>query len=102
QAPGSVTKEPGALVVVDAVSSHGAVPLETDAWGLDVVVSGWQKALMTPPGVAFVAVSSAALEAAARSTSPRYTLDWERTRKAQAKLAAPFTPTVSIVRALDV
>src|SRR5204863_7681985 len=102
QALASVAKEAGALVVVDAVSSLGAVPLETDAWELDVVVSGSQKALMTPPGVAFVAVSSAALEAAARSTSPRYTLDWERTRKAQAKLDAPFTPAVSIVRALDV
>jgi aspartate aminotransferase-like enzyme len=98
----AVAKEAGALVVVDAVSSLGAVPLETDAWELDVVVSGSQKALMTPPGVAFVSVSPAALEAAARSTSPRYTLDWERTRKAQAKLDAPFTPAVSIVRALDV
>ena len=102
QALAAVAKEAGALVVVDAVSSLGAVPLETDAWELDVVVSGSQKALMTPPGVAFVAVSPAALEAAARSTSPRYTLDWERTRKAQAKLDAPFTPAVSIVRALDV
>jgi len=102
QALAAVAKEAGALVVVDAVSSLGAVPLETDAWELDVVVSGSQKALMTPPGVAFVSVSPAALETAARSTSPRYTLDWERTRKAQAKLDAPFTPAVSIVRALDV
>jgi aspartate aminotransferase-like enzyme len=102
QALAAVAREAGALVVVDAVSSLGAVPLDTDAWELDVVVSGSQKALMTPPGVAFVSVSPAALEAAARSTSPRYTLDWERTRKAQAKLDAPFTPAVSIVRALDV
>ena len=102
QALAAVAKEAGALVVVDAVSSLGAVPLETDAWDLDVVVSGSQKALMTPPGVAFVSVSPAALAAAGRSTSPRYTLDWERTRKAQAKLDAPFTPAVSIVRALDV
>jgi aspartate aminotransferase-like enzyme len=102
QALAAVVKEAGALLVVDAVSSLGAVPLETDAWELDVVVSGSQKALMTPPGVAFVSVSPAALEAAARSTSPRYTLDWERTRKAQSKLDAPFTPAVSIVRALDV
>ena len=100
QALAAVAKEAGALVVVDAVSSLGAVPLETDAWELDVVVSGSQKALMTPPGVAFVSVSSPAL--AATGTSPRYTLDWERTRKAQAKLDAPFTPAVSIVRALDV
>jgi aspartate aminotransferase-like enzyme len=102
QALAAVAKESGALVVVDAVSSLGAVPLETDAWELDVVVSGSQKALMTPPGVAFVSVSQRALDAAAQSSSPRYVLDWERTRKAQAKLDAPFTPAVSLVRALDV
>jgi aspartate aminotransferase-like enzyme len=98
----AVAKEAGALVVVDAISSLGAVPLESDAWGIDVVVSGSQKALMCPPGVAFTSVSAAALEAAVRSTSPRYVLDWERTRKAQAKLDAPFTPAIPIVRALNV
>jgi serine---pyruvate transaminase len=102
QALAAVAKEAGALVVVDAVSSLGAVPVETDGWDLDVVVSGSQKALMCPPGLAFVSVSAAAGEAATRATSPRYVLDWERTRKAQAKLDAPFTPAVSIVRALDV
>jgi aspartate aminotransferase-like enzyme len=102
QALTAVAKEAGAVVVVDAVSSLGAVPLEPDAWGIDVVVSGSQKALMCPPGLAFASVSPAALEAASRATSPRYVLDWERTRKAQAKLDAPFTPAVSIVRALDV
>jgi aspartate aminotransferase-like enzyme len=102
QALAAVAKEAGALVVVDAVSSLGAVPLETDGWELDVVVSGSQKALMCPPGLAFVSVSPAALEAAVRSTAPRYVLDWERTRRAQAKLDAPFTPAISIVRALDV
>jgi aspartate aminotransferase-like enzyme len=102
QALAAVAQDAGALVVVDAVSSLGAVPLETDAWGIDVVVSGSQKALMCPPGVAFASVSPAALDAAARASSPRYVLDWERTRKAQAKLDAPFTPAVSIVRALDV
>jgi aspartate aminotransferase-like enzyme len=102
QALTAVAKEAGALVVVDAVSSLGAVPLEPDAWGIDVVVSGSQKALMCPPGLAFASVSPAALGAASRATSPRYVLDWERTRKAQAKVDAPFTPAVSIVRALDV
>ena len=102
QALAAVAKEAGALVVVDAVSSLGAVPLETDAWDLDVVVSGSQKALMTPPGLAFVSVSQGALDAAAQASSPRYVLDWERTRNAQAKLDAPFTPAVSLVRALDV
>ena len=98
----AVAKEAGALVVVDAVSSLGAVPLESDAWGIDVVVSGSQKALMCPPGVAFTSVSASALEAAAHSASPRYVMDWERTRKAQAKLDAPFTPAIPIVRALNV
>jgi serine---pyruvate transaminase len=102
QALAAAAKEAGALVVVDAISSLGAVPLETDAWGIDVVVSGSQKALMCPPGLGFTSVSAAALEAAADSTSPRYALDWARTRVAQAKLDAPFTPAVSIVKALDV
>lgn len=102
QSLAAVAKDAGALVVVDAVSSLGAVPLETDAWGIDVVVSGSQKALMCPPGLAFDSVSAAALARAARATSPRYVLDWERTRKAQAKLDAPFTPAVSLVKALDV
>jgi aspartate aminotransferase-like enzyme len=102
QALAAAAKEAGSLVVVDAVSSLGAVPAETDAWGIDVLVSGSQKALMCPPGLALCAVSPAALEASSRSTSPRYVLDWERTRKAQAKLDAPFTPAVSLVKALDV
>ena len=101
QALASVARQ-GALVVVDAVSSLGAVPLETDAWDIDVVVSGSQKALMCPPGLAFASVSSAARAAASHAAAPRYVLDWERTRKAQTKLDAPFTPAVSIVRALDV
>ena len=66
QALAAAAKEAGALVVVDAVSSLGAVPLEMDDWGLDVVVSGSQKALMTPPGLATAAVSAAAWEQVAR------------------------------------
>jgi aspartate aminotransferase-like enzyme len=102
QALASVAKDAGAVVVVDAVSSLGAVPLETDAWGIDVVVSGSQKALMCPPGVAFASASPTALDRARTATSPRYVMDWERTRAAQAKLDAPFTPAIPIVRALNV
>ncbi len=100
QALAAAAKPSGALVVVDAVSSLGAVPLETDAWGLDVVASGSQKALMTPPGIGLVSVSEAAL--AARGSSPRFYFDWERTRTGQAKLDSAFTPAVSLVRGLDV
>jgi aspartate aminotransferase-like enzyme len=102
QAMAAAAREAGAITVVDAVSSLGAVPLETDAWGIDVVVSGSQKALMTPPGVAMVTASEEAWALRERSTSPRYYFDWERTRKAQVKLDAPFTPPVSLIVALDV
>jgi aspartate aminotransferase-like enzyme len=96
----AAANEAGALVVVDAISSLGAVPLETDAWGLDVVVAGSQKALMTPPGLAFAAVSEAALEAA--GSSPRFYFDWERIGSAQARLDAAFTPAVTLIAGLDV
>jgi aspartate aminotransferase-like enzyme len=100
QAIAAAAKDAGALAVVDAVSSLGAVPCEADAWGLDVVVSGSQKALMTPPGLGTCAVSEAAY--AATGSTPRYYFDWGRTRAAQKKLDAAFTPPVSLVAALDV
>jgi serine---pyruvate transaminase len=91
----------GALTVVDAVSSLGAVPLHMDDCGIDVVVSGSQKALMTPPGLALAAVSDAARAASAGATSPRFYFDWERTLKAQADLLTAFTTAVSLVLGLD-
>jgi serine---pyruvate transaminase len=94
----AAARDAGALSVVDAISSLGAVPLETDEWGIDVAVSGSQKALMTPPGLAFASVSHAAESGKPRS----YYFDWGRNRKAQEKLDAAFTPAVSLVVALDV
>jgi serine---pyruvate transaminase len=102
QALAAAAKEAGALVAVDAVSSLGAVPLETDAWGLDSVISGSQKALMTPPGLATVSVSSDAWEAIERDAAARYYFDWGRTRIAQETFDPTFTPAVSIVVGLDV
>jgi aspartate aminotransferase-like enzyme len=85
----------GALLAVDAVSSLGAVPLETDAWGIDVAVSGSQKALMTPPGLALSSVSPRAWEARERAALPRYSLDWSRAR------SLAQTPAVTLVQGLD-
>ena len=96
----AVCRELGALSVVDAVSSLGAVPLETDAWGADVVITGSQKALMTPPGLAFASVSERAWERSAAATLPRFYWDWERQRRAQAKGSTPSTPATSLVVAL--
>ena len=102
QALATVARAAGALVIVDAVSSLGAVPLETDAWGIDVVVSGSQKALMTPPGLSLTTVSEPAWERSRRSTMPRYYFDWRRMQAALETGSTPFTPAVSIVAALDV
>jgi serine---pyruvate transaminase len=93
----------GALTVVDAISSLGAIPLETDAWGLDVVVCGSQKALMAPPGLATTSVSAAALLAAAESRTPRFYFDWARTLESQREEPPlnPFTPAIPLVLGLD-
>jgi aspartate aminotransferase-like enzyme len=98
----AAAKESGALVAVDAISSLGALPCETDDWGLDSVVSGSQKALMSPPGLMTVSVSDAAWKARESSTAPRFYLDWRRTLDAQETLDAAFTPAVSIVVGLNV
>jgi aspartate aminotransferase-like enzyme len=89
-----------AMLVVDAISSLGAVPLETDEWGIDVVVSGSQKALMAPPGLAMISVPERVL---ARSKPSRsFYFDWARNKKAQDALDAAFTPAVSLIKSLDV
>jgi aspartate aminotransferase-like enzyme len=89
-----------AMLVVDAVSSLGAVPLETDEWGIDVVVSGSQKALMCPPGLAMASVPEHVLAQAKKSRS--FYFDWKANKKAQDKLDSAFTPAVSLIRSLDV
>jgi aspartate aminotransferase-like enzyme len=95
-------REAGALCVVDAISSLGAVPLETDAWGIDVVVTGSQKALMCPPGLGFVSISERARERARSADLPRFYWDWERALAQAEKDNTPFTPAVSTIVALDV
>jgi aspartate aminotransferase-like enzyme len=102
QSLAAAAKEAGSLVVVDAVSSLGAVPLETDAWGLDSVVSGSQKALMPPPGLATVSVSADAWAAVEEGAASRYYFDWGQTRERQAKFDPAFTPAVSTLVGLDV
>ena len=92
-----------ALIAVDAVSGLGAVPLPQDEWDIDVVVAGSQKALMTPPGLAFASASERALDRAAAAPG-RYYFDWGRTVSGQRQEPpdSPFTPAVGLVQALDV
>jgi serine---pyruvate transaminase len=104
QALTEVAHAAGALIAVDAVSGLGAVPIPQDAWGVDVVVSGSQKALMCPPGLAFAGVNQAALERAEASPGRRTYFDWGATAKGQRKDPpdSPFTPAVTLFMGLDV
>jgi len=91
-----------ALLMVDAVSSLGAIPLATDEWGVDVVVTGSQKALMSPPGMAFVSVSERAWAAAERASIPRFYLDLRRGRTEvhRAPPSTAFTTAVTVAYAV--
>lgn len=98
-----VANEAGALVVVDVVSSLGAVPFEFDAWGVDVAVGGSQKALSATPGIAFVAISERAWAASREATNPRFYFDWA-TYKRFADLPHPenpWTPAISVMQGLQ-
>ena len=95
-------KAHGALSIVDAVTSLGAVDVPIDAWGLDVVCSGSQKGFMIPPGLGFVTVSPKAWAAYKTATLPRYYLDLGKYSKGAAKNTTPFTPPVNLIFALQV
>jgi aspartate aminotransferase-like enzyme len=92
---------PDALILVDAVSSLGAIPLQMDAWDLDVVTTGSQKSWMVPPGLAMVAFSRRAWKAVETSTMPRFYFDAVLHRDALAKGETPWTPAVTTAFQLD-
>lgn len=92
---------PDALIVVDAVSSLGCLPLEMDAWDLDVVFTSSQKGWMTPPGLMMIAAGPRALAANKTATLPRFYFDWQRSLKSLQKSQHPTTPPVSLFYALD-
>ncbi len=88
------------LLVVDAVSGLGAVDIQTDNWGIDVVVSGSQKGLMSPPGLGFISISEQAWAAVEEATLPRYYFDLKKAKESLAKKQTPFTCSVSLILAL--
>ena len=93
---------PDTLILVDAISGLGAVPFETDAWGLDVVATGSQKSWMSPPGLAMISVSGRAWERAAQATMPRFYFDLAKARKSLETGETPWTPAVGVLFAMDV
>ena len=100
KAIGEVVKGSDAVLVVDAISGLGAVDLKTDAWSVDVCVSGSQKGLMLPPGLAFVSVSKKAWGKIDAAKCPKYYFDLKVAKKAMEKTDTPFTPAISLVIAL--
>ena len=92
---------PEALILVDSVSALGAVPFEMDAWGVDVVVTGSQKAWMAAPGLAMIAASPRAWAAMEAARMPRFYLDLRAHRDAAANGQTPFTPAIAVVFQVD-
>jgi aspartate aminotransferase-like enzyme len=97
----AIVKGRGKLLAVDSVSGAGCIPLETDGWHIDVLITGSQKGWMAPPGVAMVAVSGAAFARAEATTTPRWYLDFARERSYQKKSQTYTTPAVSVLYAIQ-
>jgi aspartate aminotransferase-like enzyme len=98
KAIGAIVREhPECVFIVDSITGIGAVECKTDEWGLDVVMTGSQKGLMLPPGLAALTVSPKAWRAYERSTLPKFYFDWARYKKNLEKETTPFTPPVSLI-----
>ena len=93
-------QDSGALLVVDAITGLGTTLLDADAWGVDIILGGSQKAVMIPPGLAYGAVSERAWQRMESAASPRYYFDLRKERKAAAKGESAFTPATALVAAL--
>jgi len=99
KAIGEIVAKTPAILVVDAISGLGATDLPTDAWHVDVCVAGSQKALMVPPGLAYVAVSEKAWKVVEQCGTPRFYFDWVAARKKMSGDSAqtPYTPAVNLM-----
>jgi aspartate aminotransferase-like enzyme len=95
-----IRTRPNVMLVVDAISGAGALPLETSLWGLDIVVVGSQKSLALPPGLSIIAVGERARERIEKTNAPRYYLDLRREIRSQASGDTGFTPAITHIVAL--
>src|SRR3954471_11282480 len=93
-------KAPETLFVVDAITGLGTTHFDVDAWGIDVIIGGSQKAVMIPPGLAYCAVSDRAWRRMETSKNPRYYFDLRKERKSAAKGESAYTPAVALIAAL--
>lgn len=93
----ALTREKDLLLIVDGITAVGAMDIPMDRWGIDVLVTGSQKALMLPPGLAFIALSPKAWQFVERAKLPRFYFDLAKERKEQRKNATAYTPAISLI-----
>lgn len=101
KAIGEIVAKTDAVLVVDAVSSLGAEELRVDDWKIDIVVTGSQKAMMLPPGLAFASISEKAKAKILATKNSRYYLDFAKYLKSIEKTDTPYTPGVSMIMQLQ-
>jgi aspartate aminotransferase-like enzyme len=85
------------LLVVDAITGLGTTHFEVDNWGIDILIGGSQKAVMIPPGLAYLSVSERAWQRMETAKQPRYYFDLRKERKSQSKGESAFTPAVALI-----
>ncbi len=100
EAIGEIVAATDAVLVVDAITGLGTSVLEIDAWGLDVVIGGSQKAVMIPPGLAYCSVSAKALQRAAAASNPYFYFDLRKHIAAGPEGDSPWTPATSLILGL--
>lgn len=96
----AITRERGVLSVCDAITALGVFPLPMDEWGIDVLITGSQKALMIPPGLAMISLNDRAWAAQSRAKLPKYYFDLAREKKMHVKNQTSWTPAISLIQGL--
>ena len=94
-------KYPKTLFLVDGITGLGAMELQMEEWGIDVLIGGSQKSFMIPTGLSFISLSKKAWEAYKKSSCSKYYFDLQREKRAQAKGQTAFSSSVSLIRALN-
>src|SRR5205823_1392352 len=100
QSVAALTTETDTLLVVDAITGLGTTNFNVDAWGIDVIIGGSQKAVMIPPGLAYCAVSDRAWQRMEATKNPRYYFDLRKERKNGAKGESSYTPSTALAAGL--
>jgi aspartate aminotransferase-like enzyme len=100
EAVAKLVKDTETLLIVDGITGLGTQTFDVDGWGIDVLIGGSQKAVMIPPGLAYLSVSEKAWKAAETAKNPRYYFDLRKERKNQVKGETAYTPAVALVAGL--